>query len=455
MTTPFRRTNPLNCRTFLYLLVVTCPFALIAACTESTSDDSESAVSVAGSAGMAGTPANSSNWRAVVASAGAAGDMSPTRATSFVAGGVASVVSSAATPNSVGVAGAAGAANFAAVAGAAGSESKPACVATTDNDAPDPNGEDSNCDGIDGTVTRSVFVSPDGLDSAVGTLDDPVRTIGKAVTLAQTSGGKRPDILICAATYPENVLVSGAAVNLHGGYDCSTWQRTASKPLIAPTSGVPLRVTAVTEPVSVSRLSFKAPDATGFGESSLGAQITNSNRVRIEQSIIVAGRGGLGATGKMQVLTWDGSKPLDAARGEALEVGADGSLGCHSDDENIDVDFDGKLDSSSGDPSSKRCTVPRKGGTSTTRYCKRSDGTSYMVQGGKGGSGAMKPLNAAVIQSTAGAVGDPATDPTDSTQGAPGKAFGTVSERGYEATNARSDGSDGTIGKSGVGGRGG
>lgn len=455
MTTLVCRTNSRSCRTFLYLLAAACPFALLAACTESTSEESEGAVGIAGSAGTAGTAHNIPNWHPAVASAGIAGNVTSARATTFATGGAASVISSAVTPSSVNVAGAAGAPIAAGFAGSAAVASTPVCIATSDDDAPDPNGEDLNCDGIDGTVSRSVFVSPDGLDSAVGTLDDPVRTIGKAVTLAQASGGKRTDVLICAATYPENVLVTGTGVGLHGGYDCSTWKRTASKPLVAPTSGVPLRIAAVTEPMSVSRLSFKAPDATGFGESSHGVQIINSQRVRIEQSIIVAGRGGLGAAGKVQIQTWDGTKPLDAASGEALEIGADGSVGCHTGDENVDVDFDGKLDFSAGDATSKRCTVPRKGGDSSSRVCKRGDGTSYMVRGGKGGSGAVKPLDGAVIESTAGTVGDPALDPTHNNQGAPGKAFGTVTERGYEATNAGTDGSDGLPGKSGVGGKGG
>ncbi|MGC4070801.1 MAG: hypothetical protein QM784_40230 [Polyangiaceae bacterium] len=333
------------------------------------------------------------------------------------------------------------------------STTTPSCIPSTGLDKPDLEGKDTNCDGIDGTQSQSVFVSPDGLDSRAGTKEDPVRSIGKAVELAKKSNGKLTDVLVCAGTYVENVIVTDSAVNLHGGYDCSSWVRTTVKPLIAPASGVPLRIANVQDPIELSRFSIKAPDATAPGESSQALQVVKSLGVHVSQSIIAAGRGAPGANGKLQTQGWAGTRPMSAAKGEAVQVGTDGSIGCHSSNYGSDVDFDGKADSGP-DQALGRCTTARTGGTSGGRFCV-ANGNQYPVQGGKGGTATMKPLGAIPVVSTDGARGVPATAPTSLSPGAPGKGFGVVSEDGYVANNAGADGSDGLPGMSGNGGYGG
>jgi hypothetical protein len=328
-----------------------------------------------------------------------------------------------------------------------------ACVPSTGVDVPDTEGKDTNCDGIDGTASQSVFVSPDGLDSRAGTKEDPVRSIGKAVELVKKSSGKLTDVLICAGTYAENVVVTDTTVNLHGGYDCNTWERTTVKPLIAPASGVPLRIANVTEPLELSRLSIKAPDAATPGESSQAVQVVKSTSVHMTQSLVAAGRGAPGANGKLQTQGWAGSRQLPAAKGEAVQVGTDGSLGCHSVNYGNDVDFDGKVDSGP-DEALARCTTVRTGGTAGERTC-FANGLQYPVRGGKGGRASLKPFGALTIGSTAGDPGSPATAPINLSPGAPGKGFGLLSEDGYVASNAGADGSDGLPGTSGIGGYGG
>src|ERR1700754_3769413 len=57
-------------------------------------------------------------------------------------------------------------------------------------DKPDPGFVDSNCDGIDGDISQAIFVSLGGNDAAPGTLTNPVRTIGKAISLAAGANPK-------------------------------------------------------------------------------------------------------------------------------------------------------------------------------------------------------------------------------------------------------------------------
>jgi hypothetical protein len=66
-------------------------------------------------------------------------------------------------------------------------------------DAPDPDLVDSNCDGIDGDLSASVFLAPGGDDGAAGTLEEPVRTIERALALAAEQG--KPAVLIASGTY--------------------------------------------------------------------------------------------------------------------------------------------------------------------------------------------------------------------------------------------------------------
>src|ERR1044071_6083487 len=68
----------------------------------------------------------------------------------------------------------------------------------------------------------AIFVSPAGFDTAQGTRDSPLQTIGAALALAGSSGKTR--VNVAAGTYAENVeLRSG--ISLYGGYDPATWTR--------------------------------------------------------------------------------------------------------------------------------------------------------------------------------------------------------------------------------------
>jgi len=79
---------------------------------------------------------------------------------------------------------------------------------------------DPNCDGADGQVTRSVYVSAEGDDLAPGSPTRPMRTISAAVRVSALSLGTglpRPDVFVAAGTYAESVEMA-QGVRLHAGY---------------------------------------------------------------------------------------------------------------------------------------------------------------------------------------------------------------------------------------------
>ncbi len=89
------------------------------------------------------------------------------------------------------------------------------CEFKSPTDVPDTGGADVNCDGIDGELDNGIFVAKNGDDANAGTLDAPVRTIGKALELA-VAQGKR-DVYVATGVYQESIaLVDG--IGVYGGY---------------------------------------------------------------------------------------------------------------------------------------------------------------------------------------------------------------------------------------------
>jgi hypothetical protein len=101
-------------------------------------------------------------------------------------------------------------------AGGAGGEGggAPTCDPTA-VDEPDDDFADTNCDGIDGAAAGAVFVAPKGSDDALGTIEQPVATISRALTLAAQ---KQLDVYVCNATYRDNIVIK-SGVRIFGGYD--------------------------------------------------------------------------------------------------------------------------------------------------------------------------------------------------------------------------------------------
>lgn len=168
-----------------------------------------------------------------------------------------------------------------------------ACVPRADADEPDSEFVDANCDGIDGDVSKSVFVALSGSDDAAGSREAPVRTIGRAIELAVRDG--KSAILVASGEYGETFALSDG-VSVHGGYDAAeNWTRRGA-PTIVRSFGPVLRADDVATATRVTHLRLEAFDATEPGASAIGAMLVGSTGVAFEDVTISAGMGAAGVS---------------------------------------------------------------------------------------------------------------------------------------------------------------
>ena len=183
---------------------------------------------------------------------------------------------------------------------------------------------DRNCDGIDGDVKTSLFVSSQSTQSE-GTLEHPYRTIGEAVRAYNPS--VHTAILVAGGTYYEQVQMR-SGVRLYGGYSADFRTRSViqySTQIVAPppaADGKPgsVYIPACSRRTVLSGFVIRGYDTAG-GVGATGTQGANTYALYLERASstlvisnnqIVAGRaasGGNGATGA------SGSDGSDGGRG--------------------------------------------------------------------------------------------------------------------------------------------
>ncbi len=157
------------------------------------------------------------------------------------------------------------------------------------------------------------FVAPSGSDAlGTGTMESPVATIGKALTLMNGSSTIHR-VIACAATYPEvvSVATTGASMALFGGVSCpggdaaGEWKYTGGKAVIAPglalLGGVvaPVEVLNVVDSVSFEDVEVDAPTLTTSvpGTSSVAVFVSNAT-VAFTSAKLVAADAANGAAGR-------------------------------------------------------------------------------------------------------------------------------------------------------------
>lgn len=193
--------------------------------------------------------------------------------------------------------GAGGAGGGGAEAGAAGADTGVPCDTTKT-----PTTESCLVDDAYG-----IFVAPSGNDSNLGSMGAPVKTIAKAIELAQADG---KFVVACDGTYDERVTIS-AGVQLYGGFACPggagvAWAaETSGKAKVAPTArGIALSIASPTAPVAIENFEFDAQDGVDAGESSIAAFVNGSTKVTLTSVKLVAGKGVDGANGSLTALTF-------------------------------------------------------------------------------------------------------------------------------------------------------
>ncbi len=286
--------------------------------------------------------------------------------------------------------------------------------------------ESNNCIAATGVVEvfgSGIFVSPTGTDEAAGTRSAPKETVQAAITAAaalEPAG----NVYVATGTYQRIDLASD--VDVHGGFDASSWQPSASPTVIAgqPEAVRADGVSGVTlEDLTISGL---AGPRHAYGIRALDSTLTL-------QSVSVSAADGVDGT--------DGTSPAGTAAG-----GQDGDQGDPGAEDSTG------LCSESARPAGGTgglSPVGRTGGAGGQPGKGNATGDPGIVgtgpAGGAPGAG-VPPGNSPASMAFLGKSGGPGAPGTNGSAGA--SSYGAP---GYSP----SDGTDGAIGSPGSGGGGG
>lgn len=207
------------------------------------------------------------------------------------------------------------------------------------SDAPDINGIDSNCDGVDGEISKSIFVSKSGSNtSSCGTsTSNTCLTIQYGIDRANAYNPKRY-VLVAGGTYTQSIKLR-SGVSIYGGYDTSTWVRNLSivskiqgSDIAAVRAGAGLGY-SITATTRIQGFTIAGYDVTGQGESyALWVNGVTNQYLRIESCRIEGGNGGYGTAGSNGSAGSTGNNGSNATNynggaGGTVSCGANGGTG--------------------------------------------------------------------------------------------------------------------------------
>lgn len=299
-----------------------------------------------------------------------------------------------------------------------------------------PASPEPSCDPAAGALAAEcdgVYVSAAlGDDANEGSAALPVRTLGKALAIAQI-GSRR--VYACAERFSEAQIIA-SGVELWGGLDCAEgWAYVGEtrKTIIAPGAGeIPLRVVAGAGRSTIADVRAEAADAVVPEGSSIAVSIAAEGAADLLRCELIAGRGADGALGRS-----GGDLPAEAG-----DDGAHGGDAC-----------------SAGNVLGGAGAIHACGGATSVGGQGGTGGTS---QGGNGTSGSPEPnpnpggaglggtgesnvvLCEHGVPGAAGAIG---------THGLGARGFGSFTSGGWMGIRGE-DGADGLPGQGGGGGGG-
>ena len=332
-------------------------------------------------------------------------------------------------------------------------------------------GNDLNCDGVDGEIDAAIFVAKNGNDLNPGTIDEPMLSIQAAINTAADLGKR--DVLVATGVYNGSIeLLTG--VSVFGGYsgDFQIWDPVLYETVIMGTDGTESLPGAVNaawindEETVFGGFTIFGRDNKDVSGSSYGIYVKNSGAVlSIRDNRIIAGDGGKGVRGT------DGTAGLD---------GTDGGPGVDSHDINTqscnsthwaDGGTGGEqscnqLDVSGGDGGDSHCPVYAPADTSNGENGDNGSNNGGNFWDQVGGEGGEKGFDMNHSPSNCGSCKTPPNDlPWDAEDGTDG-IDGDFGDTGSGAVDADgfvdgtglwvpTPGSDGGIGSAGGGGGGG
>lgn len=308
-----------------------------------------------------------------------------------------------------------------------------------------------------------------GYDNNSGTQVSPVRTLGRAIELAEEGPGR---VYACLETWYETLLVPGS-VSLHGGFDCKQgWQYVASlenRSKLTPVStfGITWVESDTTNLPIMTDFHVEAITATAPGGSSIGVFVRDQVGLEVRRCTIVAGDGADGLNGE------DGGPGEPVAQG-----GVDGTNGGDACSALVSEGGIGPMsscddfDSTGGDGGDGGLMVATSGGDGSPPGPEPNHGKGGVGEGvapscamgywgdpgeiGVSGAGA-KQLDGYLTKEgyTGGYGGDGGPGGHGRGGGGGGATFGSVAVCGSAKPGGAGGGSGGTGGCGGLGGKGG
>ena len=169
-------------------------------------------------------------------------------------------------------------------------------------DLPDEFFLDDNCDGIDGTIARALFVDwATGAQVASGTMGDPLADVQAAIDLAWATPGI-DHVYVSAGTY-DGELVLRDGVSVWGGYDAADgWSRAAANVTAFHNSAagaeglVAVRAELLAQKTILGDVIVTTGTAPA-GMHNYGIKVYQADQLRLERVQVQAGAGGAGAVG--------------------------------------------------------------------------------------------------------------------------------------------------------------
>ena len=182
-------------------------------------------------------------------------------------------------------------------------------------DAPDILGVDSNCDGIDGDLSDTVFVDrASGNDAWAGTMTAPKKSVQAGIDKGLASG--KHTIFVAAGTYDETIdLAEGLEV--WGGFvPEDDWHAAFDKSTLLSGGSPVVKAKGVKVKTVLGRVVVQSDNGEEPGDSSVGIMAIDSPALSLLWVEVYAGKGVDGTSGK------------DGKNGNNGKNGADGVSGC-------------------------------------------------------------------------------------------------------------------------------
>ena len=193
-------------------------------------------------------------------------------------------------------------------------------------DVPNLSFMDTNCDGINGTVADAIFVAAaSGNDNNPGTIDKPVATIAKGLTLAGLASPVK-SLYVAKGTYTEAVTLE-SGIGIYGGYDDSNkWSRALTNTTViqSPTA-TGVEGNALATSLELQLLTITASNALMAGGSSYGVLVAGSlagAKVTLTACDITAGSGKAGVAGNSGGAGASGGQGTTGTRAAARQAAA-------------------------------------------------------------------------------------------------------------------------------------